>query len=68
MPKGKVAEHVKIDHECDPVLMGKLQALSPHMYLKVNPLAKKLLNEKCDEVMKQYGITLNSIQPTACVG
>jgi hypothetical protein len=65
MPKGKIAEHIKIDHETDPALIAKLQALSPYMYLKVNPLAKKLLNEKCDEVMKQYNISLSSIQPAA---
>jgi len=64
----KIAENVKICPERDPDLIAKLQAVAPYCYLKINPLAKKLLHESLDKLIAQWGITVNRLQPAAKTG
>ena len=59
----RIASNVKICPAQDPELIAKLRALAPYYYLRINPLAKKLLHEKLDEVLSQYNITVDSTQP-----
>jgi len=58
-----IAANVKFSPDRDPELIAKLQAVAPHCYLKVNPLAKKLLHEKLDEYIRENGITVDYSQP-----
>jgi len=66
--KGQLAENVKVSPVDDPELIAKLQAVAPYCYLKINPLAKKLLHEKLDELIREYGITVDYSRPASVAG
>lgn len=63
-----IAANVKFSPKQDPELIAKLQAVAPYMYLKINPLAKKLLHEKLDELIAEFGITVDCSQPASVAG
>jgi len=63
-----IAANVKICPKQDPELIAKLQAVAPYMYIKINPLAKKLLNEKLDELIAKFSITVDYSQPASVAG
>lgn len=56
MPEPAANVSINCNRKCDLPIIQKLQALTPYMYLKINPLAKMLLHQKLDEKLAELGI------------
>jgi len=70
-PKNRTSGHIKIDPRRDPGLINKLRAVnavSPYTLIKLNTLARTLLNQKLDEIISRRKIVIDYQQPAGVAG
>jgi len=56
------------DRKVDELLIRKLNAIAPYLYDDITGAARKLLHEKLDERLAEYGITVDYSQPASVAG
>ena len=69
--KQKLTGHIKIDPNRDSKLIAKLRAINainPYTLLKLNTLARTLLDQKLDELITKHGITVDYQRPASVAG
>jgi len=69
--RNKTAGHIKIDPNRDSKLIAKLRAINtitPYTPLKLNTLARMLLNQKLDELITEFHVSVDYQQPASVAG